>query len=207
MHMNDPNETFDRSEAVYYQSKDIDHEIYGILVTEFEKYITDEKLRECYHFFDTNINESLNNMVVKYEPKIKHFSKSVELRTRIYVAGCIFSIGHHGFWTEVHKRLDINLSKSQSNKWIQKDITKVKSMEGSTVFTTKKRKIRKNASLRQEVKNRQTNICKHFTYESCVGVKSSQLIREEKIIQPNECKYGEYGCDTIPRHKTERSQH
>ena len=103
VHMNDPKENLDRSAAGYYRSKETDHEIYGILVNEFEKYVTDEKLSECCHLFDTNINESLNNIVAKYAPKTKHSSKSEELRIIIYVACCIFLIGDHGFWTEFHK--------------------------------------------------------------------------------------------------------
>ena len=32
IHMNDPNENFDKPAAGYYRNKDIDHKIYGVLV-------------------------------------------------------------------------------------------------------------------------------------------------------------------------------
>ena len=34
-----------------------------------------------------------------------------------------------------------------------------------------------------------------------------QLVRKVNEAPPNECKYRECGCDTLPMHKTERSKH
>ena len=64
--------TFNRGSIGYYPSKAGDKEVYDILKKEFEKYVSLQKLTECCHEFDTNINESLNNIVAKYAPKTKN---------------------------------------------------------------------------------------------------------------------------------------
>ena len=62
-------------------------------------------------------------------------------------------------------------------------------------------------SLKNEVKKRKQDIAKHFTYESRVGFDDGILIAKVKEIAPNICKHMCLGCDTLPRHKTERSKH
>ena len=61
--------------------------------------------------------------------------------------------------------------------------------------------------MREEVKKRQKDIEKNFTYQSCVGMAGGELIPKIKPRPPNICKHSDIGCDTLPRHKTERSKH
>ena len=204
----DPNNNFTRTTAGYYRSKTLDKDVYEIMLTAYMKYVTDEKLLECCHEYDTNVNECLNSIVARYAPKCKHYSKSIELRARIYVAACIYLVGHHCFMTKVHKEYGVKVTTSVSDSWLKKDIEKVKKYGlDHSLERKRKRKQRENFTLRQEVKNRQQDICKNFTYEACIGVHDTQLVRKVKEAPPNECKHCEYGCDTLPRHKTERSKH
>ena len=158
--------------------------------------------------YETNVDECLNIIVARYAPTCVHCSKSIELRARICVAVCIYLVGHHCFMTKVHKEYGVKVSISVSDSWLKKDIDKVKNygLEYSLEFK-RKRKQRENFTLRQEVKNSQQDICKNFTYEACIGVHDTQLVKKVKEAPPNECKHCEYGCDTLPRYKTERSKH
>ena len=60
--------------------------MYAILRDRVSKYITNEKLTECCHEFDTNVNGSINNIVIKYTPTTKNHGNSIELRTKVCIA-------------------------------------------------------------------------------------------------------------------------
>ena len=206
--MKDPQLYFDRSSAGYYRSKELDKDMYELLKVEFEKYVSEEKLKECCHSFDTNINECLNNIMAKYAPKNKHYSKSIELRTRIAIGACIYLVGNHHFWSNLHHKLGVKVDKRLSDHWLKKDNDKVKKhQKEQSVEHKRKRKLMENQSLREEVAKRQTDIVNNFTYESCVGMNQPQLVKKVKPTPLNECKHGGYGCTGVPHHKTERSKH
>ena len=62
-------ETFNQNSKGYYRCKTVDKEMYETLKNEIEKYVTDEKLQECCHEYDTNVNESIYNICAKYASK------------------------------------------------------------------------------------------------------------------------------------------
>ena len=99
------------------------------MTVEFEKYITEEKLNERCHLFDTNINKSLNNVIVKYAPKNKYYSKSIELRTRIAIGACIYLVGNHHCWNQLHLKLGVKVDIALSEHWLKRDMDKVKKHE------------------------------------------------------------------------------
>ena len=70
-----------------------------------------------------------------------------------------------------------------------------------------KRKERENMSLRLELKKRESDIKRNFTYKKGVGVSEFTLVPKKKEKPPNICKHKLAGCDVIPRHKTARSRH
>ena len=69
---------FDQNSKGYYRWKTLDKSVNEALKTEFEKYVTDEKLEECCHKYDTNVNKSLNNICAKYASESKHFGNSID---------------------------------------------------------------------------------------------------------------------------------
>ena len=135
---NNPQNEFSKSSAGYYRCKKRDSALYLLLKKEYSRYVSDDKLKECCHEYDTNINESLNNIVSKYAPKCRHYSKSVELRTRIYIAGSIYLTGHHYFWSKVHDSMGIAVSEKLNNSWLAKDINKVEKYGREHTFEYKK---------------------------------------------------------------------
>ena len=93
---------------------------------QFGKYVTDKKLKECCHEYDTNINESLNNIVSKYAPKNRHNSKSIDLHIHLYLTIGIYLVGHHYVWKATLEDLHVPKSSQEEKGWIVKDVTKVK---------------------------------------------------------------------------------
>ena len=91
---------------------------------------------------------------------------------------------------------------------VKKDLDRVAKFGREYCYKAKtKRKSLENYSLSKEMKKRQADINKIFTYQSDVDVQDVELVRKVKNKLPNICKHRAYGCDTTPRHKTERSKH
>ena len=126
---------------------------------------------------------------------------------RIYIAAAIYQVGHHFFLTRSLDKIVIECSLQLEDKWIAKDIAKVKKFGRDQIINKLKRKERKNMTLKVEVKKRKEDITKSFTYESRVGFDDGILIQKEKEVAANVCKHMCLGCDTFPRHKIERNNH
>ena len=102
-----------------------DNELYLLVKDKYESYITREKLEECLHKFDSNINKSLNNIVSKYAQKRKHFSKSLSLFTRVFISAGIYLVSYHYLWSSIFKQLEVDILYSLELCWLNKDKRKV----------------------------------------------------------------------------------
>ena len=90
-------------------------------------------------------------------------------------------------------------SEQTGNRWINEGKLKVgKFSRDHNIGNKRKRKERENNSLKEEVKKRQIDIIKNFTYLSHVGVNGAVLVQNEKVVAPHVCVYKFYGCDTLP---------
>ena len=87
----------ERNKEGYYRCKTEDGELYETLCELYGPYITTERITQCKHEFDTQVNEGMNTCVAKYAPKNKHYSKSVSLEARVKVAAAIYNCGYHFF--------------------------------------------------------------------------------------------------------------
>ena len=172
-----------------------------------EAFITKEKLEECAHEFDSNINESLNNIVAKYVPKNKHFSKSIQLTVRVLIAAGIYLIGYHALWTKFFTSMKLSIPSSLEMSWLEKDIAKVKKYGKEHTTTYKrKRKKKENRNLAKETKKRGDDIRRNYEYAPCVGMDKPRLVKKVKQ-SVNECKYAAFGCPGKNGHRTNRSKH
>jgi hypothetical protein len=70
-------------------------------------YLTDEKLKEIHHPFDSQKNESFNKSVSKYAPKGRTYSMTMALTARICIAAGVANVGAYKYWTEVMDGLGI----------------------------------------------------------------------------------------------------
>ena len=203
---NDSNEEFGRMSDGYYRCKVRDKDLYLAIKKKYESYVTKEKLEECTHEFDSNINESLNNIVSKYAPKRKHFSKSLSLFTRVYIAAGIYLLGYHYLWCRIFVALSLSIPSKLKMCWMRKDIEKVKKYGVEcTTKHKKKRKMREYCALAKEVKHRQKDIKTNYEYGPSVGMERT-LVKKAKTNK-NYCSFAEFGCDGKYGHKTNKSKH
>ena len=71
--------------------------------------VTDPKLEESLHNFETQTNEMMNQVIAKYCPKHKFLGSTMALTHRIAVAVSIHNYGHSRFWNEAFTDLEMDL--------------------------------------------------------------------------------------------------
>ena len=91
----------------YYRNKTKDAKLYEVLSGLLARFITKAALKEIAHAHDTQVNESLNNLVSWFAQKNKVYCSSGSLRNRISMAIGIHSVGHYEFFTRLFKLLGI----------------------------------------------------------------------------------------------------
>jgi hypothetical protein len=90
-----------------YRSKVLHAREYEQIKTALAPYMTDDKLGELHHLFDSQKNESFNKSVSKYAPKGRTYSMTMALKARICIAAGVANAGAHEYWTRVLDRLGI----------------------------------------------------------------------------------------------------
>ena len=160
-------EKSERMKLGYYRSKTEDLDMYNELKEKYAFYTTEEKITQCRHEFDTQINEGMNTCVAKYTPKSKHYSKSISLEARVKVAAGIFNVGYHFFWTDVMKGLELDIPKILEERLLARDRNKwIKSENEQTNAFKSNRKRKDHANMQKEVDNRLKDITKNMVYGS-----------------------------------------
>ena len=61
-------------------------------------YIVTDNLDILMHKWFTQLNEAMNNSVAAYAPKIKNFSGTLSLKTRVGIAAGGLALGYYSFW-------------------------------------------------------------------------------------------------------------
>ena len=115
----------ERSREGYYRCKVKDKELYESLCDLYRPYITEERIGQCKHEFETQVNEGMNTCVAKYAPKGRHYSKTISLEARVKIAAGIYNVGYHFFWTEIMKGLGIDIEPSLEEYLLKKDLDKL----------------------------------------------------------------------------------
>jgi hypothetical protein len=70
-------------------------------------YLTDKKLKEIHHPYDSQKNESFNKSSSKYAPKGRTYAMTMALTARVCIAAGVGNLGPHEYWTRVMERLGI----------------------------------------------------------------------------------------------------
>lgn len=147
----------EREQIGYYRDKtnEIDMSVYLDIKDEYIKYVTEERLKECHHTYDTQLNKALNNAIARVAPKNKTFSRSPSLRARVSIVIGIQNYGYNKFWTVlVGEKFGIEMSSAfvaflekcqedlDYNKRYQKEL-KVKKMRIENYLKKMKEEIEK----------------------------------------------------------------
>ena len=88
-------------------------------------FIAPERLLECLHIFDTQLNEALHNVVLaKYTPKHRSYATTMSLHNRISIVIGVHNLGHRNYWTKVFHRLKLEMNGDLVDNLSQQDGTK-----------------------------------------------------------------------------------
>jgi len=60
---------------------------------EVSPYIAADKFKMSMRKWSTQLNEAMDNSVAVYTPKIKHFSGTLSLKTRVGIAAGVLALG------------------------------------------------------------------------------------------------------------------
>jgi hypothetical protein len=70
-------------------------------------YLTDDKLKEIHHPYDSQKNESFNKSCSNYAPKGRTYAMTMALTARISITAGVGNLGAHDYWTRVMECLGI----------------------------------------------------------------------------------------------------
>ena len=76
----------------------------------FDRFTTDNKLKEMMHPFTTQGNESLNMRVAELAPKFKNYSRTKSLDYRVEMAIGHHNAGMYSFYSRIFEQLDVTMS-------------------------------------------------------------------------------------------------
>ena len=100
------------SKPWYYRSKENNPELYDQMKKAYYPYITPERLLQSLHPWDTQLNESLNNVVAKYCPKDRTYSSTMSHSNRISIVIGLHNLDYIHFWSSVLNEIGIPMSRS-----------------------------------------------------------------------------------------------
>ena len=118
-----------------------------------EQFVTDEKLREMMHPYNTQCNESLNMRLVELAPKHKNFSRTKSLNYRVSMVVGHHNVGMHQFYRRVFELLNLNLDPALED-WL---VSKQKHKERKQVHE-KKNRTEKGAKIQTRSKGTERTI-------------------------------------------------
>jgi hypothetical protein len=152
----------------FYRSKMKDAKLYECIIKIASRFITRERLEELGHGFDTQINESFNNMASWFAPKNKVYCGSQSLENRLSMAIGINSIGLHRYFTRLYKVFGITMDPCIAHYLSVKENIRIKRHAKNKLRKTKKaRKERQYTSLREQEKIARKERSKHDgTYQT-----------------------------------------
>ena len=156
----------------YYRCKTKDADLYKVLRTLTDRFMTLQAMKEVAHGHDTQVNESLNNTITWHAPKNKVYSSSVSLRNRLAMAVSISSIGTLDYFTRLFRKLGISMAPDVLHYLQQKDRDRSKKIGRATTKGFKKRRLEiKYKKLEEDTKIAiRERACRDGTYQTGIGM-------------------------------------
>ncbi len=104
-----------------YHNKQTDLKLYTKMKTIHDKYTTEARLRELWHPYDSQKNESINKRISKYAPKDREYSRSMSLTNRVAIALGVTSVGYLQYWLAVSLVLGIHQGHVSKASWTHQE--------------------------------------------------------------------------------------
>ena len=137
----------------FYRCKTKDEDLYKVLRTLTDRFMTLQAMKEVAHGHDTQVNESLNNTITWHAPKNKVYCSSVSLRNRLAMAVGISSVGTLEYFTRLFGKLGISMEPDVLHYLQQKDGDRSRKIGRSTSKGFKKRRLElKYQKLKEDTK-------------------------------------------------------
>ena len=83
--------------------------MYGQITAVMASYLVPKQLKMLMHNWSTQLNEAMNNSVTAYSPKVKNFSVTLSLKTRVGIASGVLVIGCFSFLSWIFKALSLTI--------------------------------------------------------------------------------------------------
>lgn len=218
----------ERDDKGYYRSKMTDRSLYEVMKEKYKRYISHNYLAQCCHLYDTQVNEGMNKSVAKYVPKGTNFCTTASLITRVYIAAGIQLTGHHFFWAEIMKSLELTINPQTELYLLDLDRRKLGNFCRAHDFSyMAKRKKTEHDKIRAHLQQAKRDRERNATYTAMTGCEphgdESQKVSGGLAAgvsaagatavgatavgaAKNLCVYAKFGCCGARRHKTNRSK-
>jgi hypothetical protein len=94
------------AELTKYRNKEVDKELYLLILEIIDRFSEEDKLRECHHQMSSQKNEAMNKSIMRYCPKDKTYCRTMILTSRIHLAIGIDTLGHSRFFQEIFASME-----------------------------------------------------------------------------------------------------
>ena len=178
----------------FYRDVTKDAALFEALNGIVSKYTTTERLKEVAHNFDTNPNESMNNIIAWIAPKNKCYSGSASLTTRIGVAISTQSMGFEDFFVLLFSRLGIAMTKG-TKYWLemQEKRRELKKANAKLLSTKRHRQTKHYEKVREKTVKAKEDIANDTGYYKGAGIEAEEIDdgkpKKKKARQACKCGY------------------
>ena len=177
----------------YYRCKQKDADLYKVLRSQLDRFMTLKAMKEISHGHDTQVNESLNCTVSWNAPKNKVYSSSGSLKNRLALAVCIHSIGTLAFYTRLFGRLGMVLEPDVLHYFVKKDKNRSAKIERAkkTDFKRKRNERKHDKLLADTAVAKRERHARDGTYETGMGMDDGYTeadFDDADLDQSIECK-------------------
>ena len=167
----------ERNHKGYYRCKIKHAKTYETISSTYQKFITEERLRQLHHPWSTQSNEALNRSVSSLAPKDRTFSKTESLQTRVAIAAAIKNVGHERFWEIIFKRLHISFDQNIRKFLRSLDIQREKQrIRANTKIGKSKRSKNRTEKLSSVMKTHLRDQKDGIQYETGIAMKQATKI-------------------------------
>ena len=196
----------------YYRCKTKNAKLYKQFTKIYRQFTSEERLRECMHPYDTQLNEAMNTSVHRYAPKGRTYCSTMSLTNRVMIALGVRNAGYYGYWSRVFAKMKLPMSPNLEAYLKNKDKKKKRkrNYESSLERRIKRAKIR-NDKMKEEIQKQMKDSKQGATYGAGVAIETISNLpsfvvsddQELKGKKSQKCPF--VGC-TGTNHKTNGSK-
>ena len=174
----------------YYRCKIKHKKLYEQMKPIWDRLTTEDRLLECMHYFDSQLNEALNTSVMKYARKGRTYCTTMSLTNRVMIAVGVHNLGFFGYWSRVFLSLGIDMSPSLAHHLQQKDNKKKRkrSYESSPERKMKRMKVH-HEKMKEELKKQMRDFKRGATYGCGIAVETANslpafVLEDDRKMKP-----------------------